>query len=115
MTATRADSANELKAHELRIDRLLGRPVIAANGRPAGRLEEFRAEIRDGRCVITEYVLGAAGLLERLGVAARGLFGLPRHGHVARWNQIDFSNPETPRLTCPVEELHARWHGGEFN
>ena len=105
MTATGEDSANELGPHELRIDRLLGREVLAANGRPAGRLEEFRAEVRDGRCVITEYVIGSAGLFERLGVAARGLFGLPRQGRVARWDQIDFGNLETPRLTCPIEEL----------
>ena len=105
MTATAEDSANELKRHELRIDRLLGRQVVAANGRPAGRLEEFHAEVRDGTCVITEYVIGSAGLLERLGVAARGLFGLPSQGYVARWDQIDFSNVEVPRLTCRVEEL----------
>jgi hypothetical protein len=105
MTATDEDSANELKPHELRIDRLLGRQVLAANGRPVGRLEEFRAEIRDGNCVITEYVLGSAGVIERLGLAAKGLFGLPRQGYVARWDQIDFSNLEAPRLTCPVEEL----------
>ena len=105
MTATGEDSANELKAHELRIDRLLGRQVLATNGRPAGRLEEFHAEVRDGNCVITEYVIGSAGLIERLGVAAKGLFGLPRHGYLARWDQIDFSNLEAPRLTCPVEEL----------
>lgn len=90
---------------ELRIDRLLGRQVLAANGRSAGRLEEFRAEIRDGDCLITAYVIGSAGLIERMGVAARGLFGLPRKGYVARWDQIDFSNVERPRLTCPVEEL----------
>ena len=105
MTATAEDSANDLKPNELRIDRLLGRQVLAANGRHAGRIEEFRAEVRDGHCFITEYVIGPAGLLERLGVAAKGLFGLPGHGYVARWDQIDFSTVETPRLTCPVEEL----------
>jgi hypothetical protein len=105
MTATGEDSANKLRAHELRIDRVLGRQVLAANGRSAGRLEEFRAEVHDGRCAITEYVLGAAGLIERLGVVARGLFGLPRQGYVARWDQVDFSDLETPRLTCAVEEL----------
>lgn len=99
------DSSNQLQRHELRIDRLLGRQVLAANGRPAGRLEEFRAEMRDGRCVITGYVIGAAGLLERLGVGARSLFGLPSRGHVARWDQIDFTNIDRPRLTCPLGEL----------
>ena len=90
---------------ELRIDRLLGRQVLAANGHSVGRLEEFRAEILDGNCVITGYVIGSAGLIERMGIVARSLFGLSRKGYVARWDQIDFSNVETPRLTCPVEEL----------
>ena len=53
MTATAEDSSNELYPHELRIDRLLGRRVLAPNGRPAGRLEEFRAEVRDGQCIVT--------------------------------------------------------------
>jgi len=105
MTVSGEDSSNELKPHELRIDRLLGRQVLASNGRPAGRLEEFRTEVRDGNLVITEYIIGAAGLIERLGVVARGLFGLPRQGYLARWDQIDFSSLEKPRLTCPVEEL----------
>jgi len=105
MTATDEDSSNELKPHELRLDRLLGRQVLAANGRPVGRLEEFRADVRDGNCIITEYVIGSAGLIERLGVAVKNLFGLPPGGYVARWDQIDFSNLENPRLTCPVEEL----------
>jgi len=33
MTATAEDSSNELQPHELRIDRLLGRRVLAPNGR----------------------------------------------------------------------------------
>ena len=105
MTATAHDSADERKGNEVRIDRLLGHHVLTANGRPVGRLEEFRAEVLDGSCVITEYVIGAAGLFERLGIAAGSLIGLPRRGYVARWDQIDFSNIETPRLTCAVEEL----------
>ena len=27
-------------------------------------------------------------------------------GYVARWNQIDFSNPRRPTLTCAITELH---------
>src|SRR5690348_10020838 len=102
---TDQDSGNELRPHELRIDRLLGRQVLAPNGCPAGRLEEFRAEVRDGNYLITEYVIGSAGWIERMNVAARGLFGLPRKGYVAQWDQIDFSKLETPRLTCPLEQL----------
>jgi hypothetical protein len=99
------DSANALKPREMRIDRLLGRRVLARNGRPAGRIEEFRAEHRGHSWVITEFVIGPAGILERLGVGARHVLGLERRGHVARWDQLDLTNTEKPRLTCPIEEL----------
>jgi hypothetical protein len=100
-----AESAAEQDQDEVRIDRVLGRQIVAANGRPAGRLEEFRAEMRDGECIITGYVIGLAGFAARLGVSVRALFGLPSVGYIARWDQIDLSNVETPRLTCPVAEL----------
>ena len=58
---------NPSPSSEFRLDRLLGRQVIAANNRPLGRVEEFRAEKRGTGCVITEYVIGVAGLAERLG------------------------------------------------
>jgi hypothetical protein len=90
---------------EVRLDRLLGRPVLAANDQRVGRLEEFRTEVRGTECVVTEYVIGVAGVLERLGLGVKLLVGRPRGGYVARWDQIDISDPEHPRLLCPVEEL----------
>jgi hypothetical protein len=99
------DSANDLKPNEVRLDRMLGRPVLTGNNRSAGRVEEFRAEMHGTGCVITEVVIGQAGLVERLDVGVRLLLGRALSGYVARWNQVDFSNPETPRLTCRVEEL----------
>jgi hypothetical protein len=98
-------SANELKPRELRLDRLVGRQVLALNHRPAGRLHEFRAEMRGQACVITGFVIGSAGLLERLDMGVRLLFGRKLGGYLARWDQLDLSAPEVPRLTCPVEEL----------
>ena len=92
---------------EMRLDRLLGRAVLARNNHSVGRLEEFRAEMRDGGCVITEFVIGVAGLFERLGVGVRLLFGRRIGGYVARWDQIDLTDPEHPRLTCPIDELRA--------
>jgi hypothetical protein len=106
MTRTAETSADRDQDHsEIRIDRLLGRQVLAANGRPAGRLEEFRAERRDDDYVITEYVIGLVGLAARFGVAVRALIGSPSGGYIARWDQLDLSNAETPRLTCSVDEL----------
>ena len=90
---------------ELRVDRLLGRQVVAKNHRPIGRLEELRVERDGGEYIITEYVIGAAGLLERLGLGVKLLLGRRRGGFVARWDQLDISDPDHPTLTCAVEEL----------
>jgi hypothetical protein len=90
---------------EVRLDRLLGREVLAGNNRRIGRIEEFRSEVGNGSCRITAFVIGAAGLSERLGMHVKSLFGVRGSGFVARWNQIDLSDPDHPRLTCPVDEL----------
>ena len=92
--------------NSLRLDRLVGRQVYTANNRRLGRLQEFRAERRGSTWVVTEYVIGAAGLMERLGLGARFILGLERpSGYVARWDQLEFSNPDHPNLTCTVAEL----------
>ncbi len=90
---------------EVRLDALLGREVHGINNRRVGRLEEFRAARHGTGCVVTEYVIGAAGLLERLHVGARMLAGRKRRGFVARADQIDLSDPNRLRLTCPLEDL----------
>jgi hypothetical protein len=104
-TARSDEAANAKGSREVRIDRLLGRKVLGLNNHPAGRLEEFRAELRGGDCVITEFVIGGGGLLERLGVGVKVLFGRATGGHIARWDQLDLSDPGRPRLTCPLNEL----------
>jgi hypothetical protein len=98
---------------EVHLELLLSRVVRAANGRRVGRLEEVRAEKRGTGWVVTEYHLGAAALMERLSANALGLFrsGRLRRGYVARWDQLDVSDPENMRLTCPIEELR-RIEGG---
>lgn len=104
MTTT-VDESGSSGAAEIRLDRLLGRNVLGTNGRRIGRLEEFRAEPRGKGIVIAAYVIGAAGLLERLGVGLRLLVGGHVGGYVARWDQLDISDPDRPRLTCAVKEL----------
>ena len=94
--------------HTLRLDRLIGRRVLTANNRPLGRLEECRVERRGSAWVVTEWVAGPAGLLERLGLGARLVFGLSRGaGYIIRWDQLDLSDPEKPRLSCPIEDLRG--------
>jgi hypothetical protein len=107
MTETRNDAANTDGPREIRIDRLLGRRVLGGNNQSVGRLEEFRVDAHRGSYVVTEYVIGEAGLLERLGVGFKLLFGKHGGGYVARWDQLDISDPEIPRLTCRVEELRT--------
>lgn len=90
---------------EVRLDDLLGREVLAANNRRVGRIEEFRAEVRGGACEITAFVLGEAGLYERLDLGVRMIFGRHGSGYVARWDQLDLTDPARPRLSCAVEDL----------
>ena len=89
-----------------RLDHLIGREVYTADQQRLGRLEEFRDEQRGSTLVITEYLIGSAGLFERLGLGVRLLLGLERGGgYVARWDQLDLSRPERPTLTCAVDDL----------
>jgi hypothetical protein len=95
---------------EIHLDLLLGRSVLARNGKPIGRIEEFRAERRGHGLVVTEYHLGPEALLERLSVSGLrflSLFGVRpgRRGRRIPWDKLDLSNPKKPRLTCSVEEL----------
>ncbi len=89
----------------LEFDRVLGKKVFDPQGRKVGRLEEAAAFYEGRRIVVPEFHIGTAALFERL---AMNLIPLPlvvARGFVARWDQIDWSDPERLRLTCPVEEL----------
>ena len=98
--ATRADDNGEIH-----LDRLLGRVVLTRNNQPIGRLEDCRVEKHGHEWTITDYVIGVAGLLERLGVGVSLVVGLRSGGYLARWDQLDISDPARPRLTCGAEDL----------
>ena len=100
-----SDPSDAPDQRELRLDRLLGREVLAGNNQSVGRIEEFRAEKHGAGYVINEYVIGAAGLFERLGVGVKLLVGRRGRGFLARWDQLDISDPDRPRLKCAVQEL----------
>lgn len=92
--------------HSIRLDRLVGRTVHGPDGQRVGRLEEVRAVATGREWTVTGYVIGAAGLVDRLGLGLRLLVGrAARHGYLARWDQLDVSHPERPQLRCPVEQL----------
>ena len=90
----------------LRLDRIVGRMVFTANNRALGRVEEFRAEQEGTAWIVTGYVIGAAGLFERLGLGVWLVLGFGRsRGFFARWDQLELTNPDRPRLTCSVDDL----------
>lgn len=104
LTELQADGATGPQS-KLTLQRVLGRKVLAANNHPIGRLEEVRADRRGRACVVTAFVIGAAGLQERLGVGVRLLFGPNTSGQVARSDQIDLTDPARLRLRCPITDL----------
>ena len=92
--------------NERRVELLLGRRVRALDGRVIGRIEEMHAEREHDYYVVTEFHVGPTALVERLAVRHFGFTLAGRvHGYRVRWNQLDLEDADTPRLTCPVEEL----------
>ena len=90
----------------VRLDRLVGRTVYTMDGCRVGRLEECTVRRRAEEWFISEYMIGVIGLLERLGVGFRLIVGRSGGGgYIARWDQLDLSDPDCPRLTCPIDAL----------
>lgn len=96
---------------EIHLELLLGKRVYAQNGRAIGRLEEVCVELNHGDATVNEFEVGSYALFERLaaweiGRAVLGLFGsLIKSGYSVKWNQLDLSDPERPKLNCSVTEL----------
>jgi hypothetical protein len=85
-------------ASEIHLELLIGRVVRDAAGRRIGRIEEMRAVRRGGVWKVTHFFLGPAGWRARLGL--RG--GARGRGRV-RWDALDLSDPERPRLVAARE------------
>lgn len=103
-----------MATREVSLELLLGRRVRDAAGGAVGRIEEVRAEGQDGAMVIREYLLGPAGLMERLsawsvGTAILRLLGASKlaGGYRVPWEQMDLTDPEHPRLRCARHELRT--------
>lgn len=101
-----------MKQQEIHLELLVGKRVLALNGRSIGRIEEARAELNArGHCFVTEFLVGSYAFLERLsawrmGRAVLRTLHLRRsESYRVRWEQLDLSDPRRPRLLCEVEEL----------
>ena len=89
----------------VRIDDLVGAKVRDANGRVVGRIFEICAEHQGPELVVVEYQLGAAALLDRIGISLLKLIGIDagRTPRKVRWDELDISNSSAPKLI----EAHA--------
>ena len=88
------------------VELLFGKRVRDVNDKVAGRIESIRATWKGNACVVDEYHLGAAALMEKLGITLGKLIGVgSREPLRVPWNQLDLSNPERPRLKCTLDEL----------
>ena len=101
-----------MKRRRIHLEQLLGRKVHDPAGKSAGRIEEVLAERQGDRWVVTEYLLGAGGLMERLSlVGAASLFVSLLGGfggsasYRVPWDQMDLADPNHPRLKCPADSL----------
>ena len=103
-----------MATRRIRLHKLLNHDVVDAGGRRAGRVEEVRATVCGGECLVEEYVLGREGLLERLSVPDLAFMflgflgaGRPAGGHRVPWDKMDLGDPDRPRLKCTLEELKS--------
>ncbi len=108
-----------MSAVELRVEELLGRKVVDADGRKVGHIEDFVAERRSGELVVREFLTGETGTLSRLSVVTSrsalffvhllaGRLGGRRAGYRIRWNEIDLSDPRHPRALLTRDRLRGR-------
>src|SRR5690348_6103915 len=98
----------------IRVQHLLGTKVVDSVGRRAGHIEELIAQERDGKCLVTAYMLGERGLMQRLSIAdfAMGILSFlgarkAQHSRNVSWKEMDLSDPHHPRLRCTIEQLEA--------
>ena len=77
------------------------------DGARVGRIFSVHAEMEGDECVVREYNLGAAAILERLGISFLRVLSRPAHREplCVPWDLLDVSDPERPRLRCRVDEL----------
>ena len=100
----------------LRLEELVDRKVVDADGAPLGRLEEMRAEVAfegdRAQYVVREFHVGRYAIAEALagGLFARALLRLVagRAGYrryVIPWDDMDLSDPTRPRVRRKRGEL----------
>ena len=78
---------------EINVELLIGRKVFDADGRAVGRIEEILAIEKGDELVVSEYHVGAYGLMERLAAYHIGRVRDPKR---IPWQELDLSDPRKP-------------------
>src|SRR4051812_15663189 len=100
----------------IHLEQLVGRKVRDSQGAAAGRIQEVHAKTENGQTLVTEYVLGKQGLMERLSISGvsmsilrnlRALQSPAESSHHVPWKMMDLSDPRRPRLRCTNGQLRS--------
>jgi len=99
-----------MQPQEINLELLIGKKVLGVSGKSLGRLEEIVADMHGRECFIEEFHIGAYAFFERLSAWAIGrsvlrVFRLGKGGYRVPWAEMDLTDPEVPRVRCPVTEL----------
>ena len=97
---------------ELHVELLVGREVVDAAGRRVGHIQEFVAQERGSEIVVSEVHVGRYALAERFSITGLGIaftrffggYGFSREPRRFPWEELDFADPERPRLKKRIEE-----------
>jgi hypothetical protein len=97
-------------SRERHIERLIGRRVRDADGVVVGRLEEFRVALIDGDPVVTEFHIGPAALLERMGAFIHqlpfvSLLPWKPTMFCVEWSDMDLTDERHPRVRTRKADL----------
>jgi hypothetical protein len=95
-----------MKRNYLHLELLLGREVLDQNGENVGRLEEAIATKIDGEWVVTEFLCGKFGAIERFSIHhlgntlmhMLGATGSTSKAQRVKWSDLDLTDPEHPKL-----------------
>ncbi|HEV8434112.1 MAG TPA: PRC-barrel domain-containing protein [Thermoanaerobaculia bacterium] len=90
---------------ELHVELLSGRKIVDRNGKKVGRIEEIVAEYRGEELIVQEVHVGRRGFAERFSLGIFGARVRDKSPAKLRWEDIDFTDPEHPRLKVAIEEL----------
>jgi sporulation protein YlmC with PRC-barrel domain len=102
-----------MNTNEIHAERLLGRRVRDRNGVVVGRIEEFLIEWIDSEPSVTEYHVGKAGWLERLGGFMLQLPFLsairptPMEYRIP-WSMMDLTDSRLPMVLADKRDLHRQ-------